>query len=124
MKAHWKKSKSLKPDPLLEKIDSIKTVDDDGLGMHPRAHDTLEQFTLHQFIEAVEIFTETWPWLFGMDEAHRHTLRNLVRQQFEQRHETATGFDVHILDIGGDDPDKLPCLWQATLHHFFIDLAI
>ncbi len=32
---------------------------------------------------------------------------------------------VHAkVDIGGDDPDKLPGLWQAHLHHFFIDFAI
>ena len=59
-----------------------------------------------------------------MYQAHRDTLRNLVRQQFEQRHETTPGFDVHILDIGGDDPDKLPGLWQAHLDHFFIDFAV
>ena len=40
-------------------------VNDDGLSMYPRAQDTLEQLTLHQFVEAIEIFTESWPRLLA-----------------------------------------------------------
>lgn len=87
--------------------EGFPAIDDDGLGMNSRAEDAFEKVAIDERGVSVEVFPEPRTGFLGMEKADGDAVVDEVGEDFEQGDEAASFFHVEVLDVGGDDPEKL-----------------
>ena len=67
---------------------------------------------LPQAWKAVEVFPPVWPWLLRMDQPNLNPPPYHPSQDLQKRHHVPPiHINIHVLDIGGGDPNPFAHLW-------------
>ena len=98
-------------------------VHDDALEMDART-----QHPLHALPEAgipIEVLAPIRPRFLGVDEPHLDPTPHHPCQHLQERHHVASAsIDVHVLDVGGGDPQPFPHLRHGIADHPLVDFTV
>ena len=80
----------------------LLAVEDQYLEMHPRTERPFK--TIEQSRVFVEVFTESWTGLLGVDETDFDTLFDELSQDCKEGLHLRADLDIKVLDVGGANP--------------------
>lgn len=101
-----------------------QAIDDNRLGMDAGTKGTLEQVAFDQDRIFIEILPEAGPGFFRVDNADGDPVLHEVRENGEKGDGAPSPDDMHVFDIGGDDPQEFPGAGNFLLDDPGVDFRV
>ena len=103
--------------------ESRASVDDHAFEMNARTQHAFQPFP--QLRKPVKILPKNGSGFLGMNQPYFHTPRQQLRQNLQKRHHLPsrpTLLHIHVLNVGGGNPQPLPSLRNQITNHRLINL--
>lgn len=99
-------------------------IHDNRLGMNAWAKNTFKELIFNQRRIAVKVLTETGPGFLGVEQPDGNTPLYQVGKDFQKGDKSPSFGDMHILEIGRHNPEKLLGRGHKLTNHFGVNVFI